>query len=161
MYNFIWSRERYLPLFRYETDEPDKFGGSNESDTESSTTDNGENCTVPEKYNCRKRRAKSCSLAGIIIAILVVSVYFGKELGAGLARSAAELSVCGIVQVRREWRSLSDTEKHNFIDAVRCLTNRPSKQLPQYSLYDDFSYVHHDTGPACESAYSGRPSCCE
>ncbi|QRV95100.1 tyrosinase [Ceratobasidium sp. AG-Ba] len=61
------------------------------------------------------------------------------------------------LRVRKEWRSLSDNEKKEFLNAVKCLGNKPHGKLtltnatpgiPPYnnesSLYDDFVYTHMD-----------------
>ncbi|KAF8519616.1 Di-copper centre-containing protein [Hysterangium stoloniferum] len=83
-------------------------------------------------------------------------------------------SSCTNPSVRREWRSLTDGQKEEWIDAVKCLARQPSSKtvhpplkpppinppnpiiIPHNSsgsLYDDFSYVHiglndhiHQTG---------------
>lgn len=46
--------------------------------------------------------------------------------------------------VRREWRSLNRQEQTDYISAVKCLANQPSKLLPggNYRRYDDFENVH-------------------
>lgn len=44
--------------------------------------------------------------------------------------------------LRHEWRALSEEEKMDFIGAVQCLTQRPSKLGLNTTRYDDFVYVH-------------------
>ncbi|CAH0003536.1 unnamed protein product [Clonostachys byssicola] len=49
--------------------------------------------------------------------------------------------------VRRDWRALSASEKTDYIDAVLCLMDKPSKADPSFapgsrSRYDDFVAVH-------------------
>ncbi len=51
-------------------------------------------------------------------------------------------SVCRISPVRREWRSLSQSEKAEYVDAVICLRTIPSRIRPEGVLYDDFPYIH-------------------
>ena len=51
-------------------------------------------------------------------------------------------SACRISPVRREWRSLSQNEKAEYVDAVLCLRTIPSKIRPEGLLYDDFPYIH-------------------
>ncbi|KAG8775288.1 hypothetical protein FRC12_001563 [Ceratobasidium sp. 428] len=62
------------------------------------------------------------------------------------------------LSVRKEWRDTTDAEKKAFIDAVKCLGNKPHSSNLQpsgatpgippmnatSSLYDDFVYTHQD-----------------
>lgn len=49
---------------------------------------------------------------------------------------------CGQPAFRREWRTLNDHEKKDYIQAVKCLRDIPSRVGTKYSLYEDFAYVH-------------------
>lgn len=44
--------------------------------------------------------------------------------------------------IRREWRTLSKSEKRKYIAAVQCLRSKPSTLDPNQTLYDDFPWVH-------------------
>jgi len=71
---------------------------------------------------------------------------------------------CAKPRVRREWRSISEVERKEWLDAVKCLGNTPHKPAltpsmnvsitqippvnPNSSHYDDFVYVHMDLAPA-------------
>ena len=44
--------------------------------------------------------------------------------------------------IRREWRVLKSYERQNFIAAVQCLANSPSRLGLATTRYDDFVYVH-------------------
>ncbi|ETS76328.1 hypothetical protein PFICI_11715 [Pestalotiopsis fici W106-1] len=59
---------------------------------------------------------------------------------AAVATSLAQS--CVAPAERKEWRSLPDTEKANYISAVKCLSTRPSKIGLSTSLYEDFPWVH-------------------
>ena len=59
-------------------------------------------------------------------------------------------TACTDAIIRREWRNLSDAEKGDYIAAVQCLRNSPSRLGLNQSLYDDFPYVHSRNGEACE-----------
>ncbi|CAD6442792.1 2d33d938-1230-4a59-9b30-9b90f88d4d87 [Sclerotinia trifoliorum] len=48
--------------------------------------------------------------------------------------------------VRREWRTLSVTEKHTYLKAVQCLWEQPSRIGLNHSLYEDFPWVHSRMG---------------
>ena len=52
--------------------------------------------------------------------------------------------------IRREWRSLSDADKSDYIAAVQCLRDSPSRLGLNQTLYDDFPYIHSRNGEACE-----------
>lgn len=52
-------------------------------------------------------------------------------------------SNCTQPDVRKEWRSLSDAEKKDYLDAFQCFIDSPSRLGMNGSLYDDFSWVHN------------------
>ncbi|KAF5871960.1 putative gmc oxidoreductase protein [Botrytis fragariae] len=53
---------------------------------------------------------------------------------------------CSNPSTRREWRSFSAAEKASYLDAVQCLRETPSRLHSDYSLYDDFPWVHTNIG---------------
>ena len=53
--------------------------------------------------------------------------------------------LCQQQATRREWRTLSDGGRLQYVDAVRCLATRPSKLRNNGTLYDDFPWVHKHT----------------
>ncbi|KAF7943755.1 uncharacterized protein EAE97_005825 [Botrytis byssoidea] len=53
---------------------------------------------------------------------------------------------CSNPSTRREWRSFSAAEKFNYLNAVQCLRETPSRLHSNYSLYDDFPWVHTNVG---------------
>ena len=52
------------------------------------------------------------------------------------------LSRCTNPRLRREWRTLSTAEKHEYLNAVQCLYDRPSKLFDAGRSTDDFAWVH-------------------
>ncbi|KAJ5257199.1 hypothetical protein N7478_013303 [Penicillium angulare] len=50
------------------------------------------------------------------------------------------------LRLRREWRTLTKTEKELYIDAAVCLTQTPSRRDPRVTIHDDFSYLHGRIG---------------
>jgi tyrosinase len=54
-------------------------------------------------------------------------------------------STCRNLRIRREWRTLSHSERQEYFDAVHCLRRQPVV-LAEGSLYDDFPYVHKAFG---------------
>lgn len=122
---------RYSPLVKPGTDPTDYY----------------EPCTEPRTVT-QSWRFK----AAVAVFLLVVGLVIGfmcDELIRGREHAGRGRSNCKSLSIRREWRSLSEEEKHQYIEAVRCLAETPSKQLPDDSLYDDFAYVHIDSGEAC------------
>jgi tyrosinase len=56
--------------------------------------------------------------------------------------SAGPAWTCQRPTVRREWRVLSEPEQFEYLTAVKCLANKPSKLRNTGSLYDDFAWIH-------------------
>ena len=96
-------------------------------------------------------RSKVLRLCAVLMCIILG---FG---GGGLlvrqkidSKSLAPTTACTDPVIRREWRDLSDVEKGDYIAAVQCLRNSPSRLGLNQTLYDDFPYVHSRNGEACE-----------
>jgi hypothetical protein len=53
--------------------------------------------------------------------------------------------VCQQPSTRREWRTLNEIEKTDYLTAVKCLATKPSKLQNKGTLYDDFPWVHKHT----------------
>ncbi|KAM0268960.1 hypothetical protein ACHAPA_004560 [Fusarium lateritium] len=58
---------------------------------------------------------------------------------------------------RKEWRELNTTEKHDYINAVICLTEKESLFEPGSSRYDDFAYMHVFEGTVTHYAAAFLP----
>ena len=56
---------------------------------------------------------------------------------------------CQYPPPRREWRSLSQAEKQDYIEAVQCLRRLPSRIGMNQTLYHDFPWVHTTIGEYC------------
>jgi len=54
--------------------------------------------------------------------------------------------MCANLRVRKEWRSLSREEKHDYIDALKCLHETPSALGLNQSRYHDFAWIHYHVG---------------
>ena len=80
-----------------------------------------------------------CILLACIAITTAVLVRFitSSSLGSGPFSSS-----CINPPTRREWRSLWPKEKKDYIHAVQCLYNTPSRYFGAGSLLDDFAYVH-------------------
>jgi hypothetical protein len=52
--------------------------------------------------------------------------------------------------IRREFRTLNDTEKLDFVEAVQCLGRSPSKLGLNTTRYEDFVWFHLQAYLNCE-----------
>ncbi|PQE17834.1 di-copper centre protein [Rutstroemia sp. NJR-2017a WRK4] len=115
----------------------------------------------------KKKTTVEISLAGllVVIVLLVLSIISVWALliqniihwRAASPSSVTFSSTCSSPPIRREWRTLSSNAKKEYIDAVQCLTTRPSKVRNNGSLYDDFPFVHQQTAPTAHAAASFLP----
>lgn len=55
---------------------------------------------------------------------------------------SVKLHSCKDLTLRREWRSFSLAEKHDYTRAVKCLSTSPSPRYDKNTVYDDFPLVH-------------------
>ncbi|KUJ23230.1 Di-copper centre-containing protein [Mollisia scopiformis] len=53
---------------------------------------------------------------------------------------------CTRPTIRRSWLTLTNAEKKNYIDAVKCLSTKPSYMVPNTTLHDDFTWIHIKDG---------------
>lgn len=60
--------------------------------------------------------------------------------------SALSSTQCQNPSIRREWRTLSTSEKLDYLDAVVCLTKTPSVLGLNQTLFDDFPFIHTTIG---------------
>ncbi|KAI1173833.1 Di-copper centre-containing protein [Nemania sp. FL0916] len=58
---------------------------------------------------------------------------------------------------RREWRTLRPQEQQSYIDAVLCLSDRPSIFEPGSSRFDDMAYLHLNEGTITHYAAAFLP----
>ncbi|KAM0795969.1 hypothetical protein BDR22DRAFT_893659 [Usnea florida] len=69
----------------------------------------------------------------------------------------ASSNLCKEPPIRREWRSLTLDEKSEFIQAVNCLSTKPSRWGMNGTLYDDFALLHGSIGSWCHRSASFFP----
>lgn len=112
---------------------------------------------TPQHKDVRRNSRSSRRLVIFVLFLSLTSLAVGFTSGVLLSRQIASdkshgfttVSACNRPQYRREWRSLSYGEKHDYIQAVQCLTQTPSRLGQNQSLYDDFPYVHFRVGGYC------------
>jgi hypothetical protein len=73
----------------------------------------------------------------VLISVVLLCVLLVNTLPASSATQE-----CQRPAFRREWRTLNEHEKRDYIQAVQCLRDVPSRVGTKYSLYEDFAYVH-------------------
>ena len=59
--------------------------------------------------------------------------------------------VCQQPSIRQEWRTFSDAQRGEYVEAVKCLATKPSKLSNSASLYDDVPWVHKHTSNESKS----------
>ena len=100
------------------------------------------------------RRFKTCirseNCAPICIVILVaIMIFLVGSLAPALLKSLGsreQQHSCRKPRIRREWRSFTVNEKHDFVQAVLCLSSKPSRWGPNGTMYDDFALLHGEIG---------------
>jgi hypothetical protein len=85
-----------------------------------------------------------CLVIGFAFSELIQSNVFLARLRATSTKSAK----CSNPAFRKEWRSLSELEKGDYINAVKCMTVMQSKlsKVKGDTLYNDFPYLHTTVG---------------
>ncbi|KAK6814605.1 Tyrosinase ustQ [Aspergillus parasiticus] len=90
-----------------------------------------------------------------IISLITVTVSLVHLLSA--TGTTTTFPPCKNPAVRREWRSLTTSEKQNFTQAVICLASIPSTWQPNGTIYDDFAILHGGIGSWCHRSASFLP----
>ena len=135
-----------------------------------STTEAHYSLINPEPYSCtneekelqqRKGLPAWCrilSMCSLCIFILVATFAFGILLSTRFSingendnASIEHAPLCREPAVRQEWRSLRDSQKENYLQAVQCLRMKPSRILSNQTLFEDFPWVHSRIGGYCQS----------
>jgi hypothetical protein len=85
-----------------------------------------------------------CLFIGFAFGELIKSNVFLARLRA----TSTKYSKCSNPTTRKEWRSLSELEKGDYITAVKCMTVTQSKlsEVKGDTLYNDFPYLHTTVG---------------
>ena len=111
---------------------------------------------IPDpKQAARVSRAKVLSCAALVCLFVLglviwVGVGFGglhrKTSSTGSGTPTPPSTRCGKQRLRREWRSLQTHEKREYIEAVKCISTKPSAISENATAYDDFPYIHSVVG---------------
>ncbi|KAH8596220.1 hypothetical protein B0O99DRAFT_571195 [Bisporella sp. PMI_857] len=113
------------------------------------------------EFKCEKQRNRRARIISVnisvftVVFIVAICLTLGFASGAGLVwrnrlttNFRATQTKCSSLRIRREWRSLSISEKEEYITSVKCLTTKQSKLSKKAgdSLYNDFPYLHATIG---------------
>jgi hypothetical protein len=79
--------------------------------------------------------------------LIMVAIIAG-HLHGGIKRGNGD-HVCHQLAVRHEWRTLSSSERLEYLRAVKCLSSIPST-VCNGTLHDEFAYIHRDIGDYCK-----------
>ena len=98
----------------------------------------------------------SCGILSFIALLLlsgasVSSFFLGRHTAPSPGGIDSVRTLCTQPTIRKEWRTLSKTQKSAYISAVQCLSTKPSKLRENGTLYDDFPWVHQSTAPSGKS----------
>ena len=100
----------------------------------------------------KKRQSLLIFTACIVILCLIITLILALRQGKSINEQLTIVygsSDCPNPPTRREWRSLSRDEKQDYLTAVQCLREKPSRLGLNQSLYDDFPWVHIRFGGYC------------
>ncbi|KAK2807781.1 hypothetical protein FQN50_005323 [Emmonsiellopsis sp. PD_5] len=112
--------------------------------------------SIEERYPkvpTRRPWSKFTKVGGLVCAIIfcvagtfALGYTSGYQQGTKLPPAETGIQApgnCTEPYFRREWRSLSNPEKRDYLDAVQCFIDSPSVLGMNGSLYNDFSRVHN------------------
>jgi tyrosinase len=75
--------------------------------------------------------------------------YFSQFASPSSCSKVSTQVTCTNPVIRREWRSLTNRERADYVRAVNCLSTIPSRMGLNGTLYDDFTEVHRNVGMYC------------
>lgn len=88
-------------------------------------------------------------LLGVIMVVMVILTLIGLSVLI-IVSSLSSTEGSKSLRFRREWRTLTKTEKELYIDAAVCLTQTPSQRTLEWLFTIDFSYLHSRIGNYCK-----------
>ena len=129
----------------------DHLNGGYTPITELRLDDTANSEDIGSVYRTKSRSKALVAFVVFLIATLCVGVGFasGNLLRFKGVNTFSTHAPCINPVTRREWRSLSVSEKRDYIKGVQCLRSKPSRLSLNQSLYDDFPYFHVFHGEPC------------
>jgi tyrosinase len=99
----------------------------------------------PHRRNPSSRKCQALtSTVLFILGVVSLSLWILR----GEIQKSKTHGVCQQPAVRREWRTLSTTERFQYLRAVKCLSSIPST-ISKGTLHDEFAYIHQQVGDYC------------
>lgn len=111
-------------------------------------TENERYKSIEAEKTQQKERQSCKSTAFYVLVVLIFTGLFVVVTLESHKRPLPPSQTCQSIEVRPEWRTLSDQEKSAYLKAVQCLRTVPSRLGLTQSLFDDFPYFHTRTGQA-------------
>lgn len=93
----------------------------------------------------KRRRTLLISFLGLGLLGLTTLVFVALSI-AGVEKPHDQQPLCSKPSIRREWRTLTDSEKRGYITAVQCLQSTPSQMKVNASRFDDYPWIHQNVG---------------
>ena len=94
----------------------------------------------------KHRKPSFIALYAVLVIISLITVTISLV---HLLSRATIFPSCEKPAIRREWRSLTRSEKQDFTQAAICLASIPSTWQPNGTIYDDFAILHGGIGSWC------------
>lgn len=98
----------------------------------------------------KHRKPSFIALYAVLVIISLITVTISLV---HLLSRATIIPFCENPAIRREWRSLTRSEKQDFTQAAICLASIPSTWQPNGTIYDDFAILHGGIGSWCAFEY--------
>ena len=99
----------------------------------------------PQQHTRSSLLKPSCVIIVLLLSTLGVCSY-AHWIFSTSQNITARPRTCEKVSTRREWRTLTMLEKHEYLASVQCLKTQPSKLGLNHTLYDDFPWIHSRIG---------------
>ena len=101
---------------------------------------------IDKSYRLLGLRNRTYRIKFLLVVLLIATSIAAFMYAAKQRLSLISTTHCEVPRVRREWRTLSNSQKLDYINAIKCLQQRPSELDVGGSLYDDFPYMHRAVG---------------
>lgn len=129
---------------------PGAFGSSAKAayPKEDVKADNESDYTVESFQPARPSTLKRCLVISITLIAFAILGYTINRLILSVNHKdlPQNTSSCRQPAIRKEWRSLGQNEKTNYIAAVQCLSTHPSTLNSVGTWNDDFAWIHKHIG---------------
>ena len=100
-----------------------------------------------------------CSFSAVLILLVASAMVMFMSVVHQQVKDDSLLAqdTCKSAPTRREWRTLLEDEKLDYIRAVRCMATVASVVKDEGTVWDDFAWVHEKIGIRCEPSLTVPP----